>query len=150
MASREVCGWASRACTLELNRQSLMRVNSLTHSRYYMGDHEIPVVQSGIHLGVMRDSSGRPSAQINNNIKKARGAAYSLMGAGLHGKNGLPQDCCIHLYQIHILPILTYGLGIFSLDENEIKPLEQFQKTILKQILSLSDNTTGEMLKMSW
>ncbi len=62
------------------------------------------------------------------------------MGAGMHGKNGLPQDTCIHLYKIHLLPILTYGLGIFSLSENDLRPLEFFQKTMLKQIISLADN----------
>ena len=62
------------------------------------------------------------------------------MGAGLHGKNGLPQDTCIHLFRIHVLPVLTYGFGIFSLDENDMKPIQLFQRTMLKQILSLGDN----------
>ncbi len=65
----------------------------------------------------------------------------SLMGAGLHRKNGLPQKICMHLYQIYILPILVYGLAIFSLEDKHIRPLEGFQKTILKQILSMADNT---------
>ncbi len=52
----------------------------------------------------------------------------------------LPQDTCIHLYKIYILPVLTYGLGIFSMKEDDIKPINQFQKNLLKQLLSLADN----------
>ncbi len=50
------------------------------------------------------------------------------MGAGVRGKNGLPQDTCIHLYKIHGLPVLTYSMGVFSVTEDDLKPLEQFQK----------------------
>ncbi len=115
---------------------------------FYMGENEIPAVEVGEHLGVTRDSSGGPCAQIRSNIKKARGALYSLMGAGLHGKNGLPQDTCVHLYKIHVSPILTYGLGIFSVDDNDIKPMEQFQKTTLKQLLSLADNVADPTIHL--
>ncbi len=128
---------------LQARKSAVLTVNS-PHPHhpdvFYMGENEIPAVVRGEHLGVTRDGTGGPSAQIMSNIKKARGALYSLMGAGLHGKNGLPQDTCIHPYKIYVSPILTYGLGIFSTDENDIKPLEQFQKTTLKQLLSLADN----------
>ncbi len=107
---------------------------------FYMGDSLIPVVQSGEHLGITRDSTGGPGIQLQVNMKKARSAAYSLMGAGMHGKNGLPQSTCIHLYRIHVLPVLTYGLGIFNLEEKDLKPIEHFQRTMLKQIMSLADN----------
>ncbi len=52
----------------------------------------------------------------------------------------------MHLYQIYILPILTYGLCIFSLEEKHTNPLEKFQKGILKQILSLADNTADPVV----
>ncbi len=108
---------------------------------FYMGDNPIPNVNEGTHLGVVRNKKGGPEAQVEHNISTARKAAYSLMGAGLHGKNGLPQHTCMHLYQIYIIPVLTYGLSIFSLEEKHTKPLEQFQKSMIKQILSLADNT---------
>ncbi len=109
---------------------------------FYMGDKPIPNVSTGTHLGVVRDKKGGPEAQVQNNISSARKAAYRLMGAGLHGKNGLPQNTCLHLYRIYIVPIMTYGLAIFSLEEKHLKSLELFQKGMLKQIMSLPDNTS--------
>ena len=113
---------------------------------FYMGDKPIPNVEFGTHLGVVRDKKGGPEAQIDHNISTARKAAYHLMGAGLHGKNGLPHSTCMHLYQIYVLPILTYGLCIFSLEEKHFKPLEKFQKSMLKQLLTLADNTADPAL----
>ena len=108
---------------------------------FYMGEKEIPNVQQGTHLGVVRDKKGGPETQIQHNIDTARKAAYHLMGAGLHGKNGLPQKTCMHLYRIYILPVLIYGLSIFSLEEKHFISLESFQKSMIKQILTLPDNT---------
>ena len=127
----------------QARKSAVLAINSphpLHPDSFLMGESQIPTVEIAEHLGVLRDSTGGPNAQIQNNVKKARGAAYSLMGAGLHGKNGLPQDTCLHLYKIHILPVLTYGLGIFSLKEKSLEPLEHFQKTMIKQIISLADN----------
>ncbi len=113
---------------------------------FYMGDKPIPNVCSGTHIGVVRDRKGGPEAQVDHNVTTARKAAYHLMGAGLHGKNGLPHSTCLHLYQIYVLPILTYGLSIFSIEERHIKPLERFQKSMLKQLLTLADNTADPAL----
>ncbi len=136
---------------IQARKSAVLTINSphpLHHDDFYMGESKIPAVEKGEHLGVTRDTTGGPAAQIKVNIKKARGATYSMMGAGLHGKNGLPQDTCIHLYKIYVLPVLTYGLGIFTLDETGIKPLEQFQKTILKQLLSLADNVADPTIHL--
>ena len=40
----------------------------------------------------------------------------------------------------HVLPVVTNCMGIFSLKEKDLEPLELFQKTMIKQIISLSDN----------
>ncbi len=108
---------------------------------FYMGDNPIPNVDEGTHLGVLRNKKGGPETQVQHNITCARKAAYHLMGAGMHGKNGLPHQTSTHLYQIYILPILVYGLSIFSLEDNHLTTIERFQKSIIKQILSLADNT---------
>ena len=78
-----------------------------------------------------------PEAQVEHNISTARKDAYSLMGAGLHGENCKHACTCT----IYIIPVLTYGLSIFSLEEKHTNHLEQFQKSMIKQILSLADNT---------
>ena len=50
----------------------------------------IEVVEECTHLGIKRDSLSKSghSTTIDDRITSARGCAYSLMGAGLHGENG--------------------------------------------------------------
>ena len=63
------------------------------------------------------------------------------MGAGFHGKTGLNPPTLIHLWKVYVLPILTYGLELFDLNEKTLVQLESFQGQILKQLLGLSKNT---------
>ena len=63
------------------------------------------------------------------------------MSAGFHGENGLDPITCVNLYRTFILPILTYGLEVLLPNQSSIKKLEQFQKQLLKRILSVPQNT---------
>ena len=71
----------------------------------------LPVVSQTMHMGIMRSANTQESA-VQENIKKARRTIYSLMGAGLHGENGLDPDTSIHLLQTYVIPILVYGLEV--------------------------------------
>ena len=72
---------------------------------------DLPVVSQTMHMGIMRSANTQESA-VQENIKKARRTIYSLMGAGLHGENGLDPDTSIHLIQTYVIPILVYGLEV--------------------------------------
>ncbi len=113
---------------------------------FYLDGQLIEKRQTVEHLGVTRDKSGGPSLQIQINIEKSRKAAFRLFGAGFHGKNGLPQSVCIRLLTRDIIPVLTYGLHIFQLDREAIKPIEAALRKLIKQILSISDNTGDPIL----
>ena len=107
-----------------------------------IGGKTIPTVTAVTHIGVRRNSSADGSSStVENNISKARGAIYSIMGAGFHGKTGLNPPTLIHLWKVYVLPILTYGLELFDLKEKTLVQLESFQGQILKQLLGLSKNT---------
>ena len=69
--------------------------------------------------------------------KKARKSAYSLLGGGFHGHNGLDVETIVHLYKIYISPVLLYGLELILPTTSSLLLLENFQKKVLKQILSL-------------
>ena len=69
----------------------------------------LPNVSQTMHMGIMRSANTQESA-VQENIKKSRMTIYSLMGAGLHGENGLDPDTSIHLLQTYVIPILVYGL----------------------------------------
>ena len=81
------------------------------------------------------------STQIQENVEKSRRTLYSLLGAGLHRKNGLNPTACLHLLQVYVIPVLTYGLEILLPSRTELQTLEIFYRKILKQILSIPTNT---------
>ena len=69
--------------------------------------------------------------------------AYSLMGAGSHGGNGLRAAQNGHVWSIFIIPRLFYGLDVQLLKKKDFDNLEKFQKQCLKQIQGLPDNTSN-------
>ncbi|KAH3803093.1 hypothetical protein DPMN_156793 [Dreissena polymorpha] len=56
-----------------------------------------------------------PSMNVDGNISKARRALYSLLGAGLHGHNGLDHKSMLDLYKSFVLSVLTYALEVTRL-----------------------------------
>ena len=111
------------------------------NSPFTLGEDQVPVVSKATHIGLIRDTdnTGKKST-LKNNVTKARKALYSLMGAGLHGTNGLRPALVIHLFTIYIIPILTYGLEIFLPSDNELKETTVFYEKTIKHLLSLPNN----------
>ena len=66
---------------------------------------------------------------------------YSILSTGLHGENGLDVETSLHLLKIYVLPVLLYGLEIILPPNKYLNQLEMFHKKILKQILSVPQNT---------
>jgi adenine-specific DNA methylase len=59
-----------------------------------MKSDDIPNVTEATHIGLQQTCNFKKSGEINvdNNIKKARRATYSLMSSGFHGHNGLDPE----------------------------------------------------------
>jgi hypothetical protein len=108
-----------------------------------INQNNMPVVEKSAHLGILRSKSKEKTeaTHIEQHITKARRTAYSLLSAGFHGVNGLDPMTSLSLYKTYIQPVLTYGLEIVQPKQSNLVKLELFQKTILKQILSLPINT---------
>ena len=100
----------------------------------------LPVVSQTMHMGIMRPANTQESAG-QENIKKARRTIYSLMGAVLHGENGLDPDTSIHLLQTYVIPILIYGLEVVLPTGVHLDKLDKVHKKFMKQILSLPQGT---------
>jgi hypothetical protein len=81
-----------------------------------------------VHLGIThhRNYKKTTSTQIQENMEKSRHTLYSLLGAGLHGKNGLNPTACLHLLQVYVILILTYGIEILLPSRTELQTLEIF------------------------
>jgi hypothetical protein len=56
-----------------------------------MKDTILSNVETATHLGIKRSKTDKKNIMntVDENIKKARRTAYSLMSAGFHGNNGL-------------------------------------------------------------
>jgi hypothetical protein len=99
----------------------------------------LPVVNSFTHLGIDRyiDKSSQVSPFIHDRICQGRRTLYALMGAGLHGLNGLPPIICYTIYTIYVLPRYTSGLEAIYLNKKELEILESFHRKTLRQFQNL-------------
>jgi len=115
------------------------------HNSFHINDREIPSVKSATHLGIIRTDSvsNNQSANIDENMKKARRAAYSLYGSGLRGHEGLNIRTLVHLYRTYITPVLLYGMELILPYSSYMEKLETFQKKLLKELLQLPNNTAN-------
>ncbi len=80
-----------------------------THVHYHLGDKPVNTTQSFSHLG-QEWTVGRKTPNINLRIKLARNTSYALLGAGLHGINGLNPKASNKIITGYIIPKLLYGL----------------------------------------
>lgn len=105
---------------------------------FSMNDKKLENVNSYKHLGLIRDSSKTVNNTnlIEERIRSARNTAYALMGAGLHGLNGVRMEVSISLWRIYIKPRLLYGLESINLSKLDILKLEHYQKNFLTRACS--------------
>jgi hypothetical protein len=75
---------------------------------------------------------------VDENIKKARRTAYSLMSAGFHGNNGLDPSTSIHILKTYVIPTITYGLEVLIPDKKNITRLDCFFKKLETNIVTTS------------
>ncbi|CAC5360674.1 unnamed protein product [Mytilus coruscus] len=94
----------------------------------------MPIVPNASHIGIQKSDKDSADTTVNENIKKARRAMYSLMGTGL------PSKTSISLIRIYILPILTYGLELLLPKGKILYNISIQYKKWIKQILSLNSN----------
>ena len=128
--------------------EKLAKSNKQTHT-FRLNEEEMPNVEQSSHLGIIRSTSRLKTENetIDQNITKARRASYSLMSADLNGDNGLDPVTSISILKTYILPILTYSLEVLQLEVLiYINWNMQFQKSVLKRILSLPKNAPDPVL----
>ncbi|VDI51416.1 Hypothetical predicted protein [Mytilus galloprovincialis] len=100
---------------------------------------------SSTHLGIERDNTSNTGTKlvVKKRIITARRTVYALMGAGLHGLNGVNPKAAIHLIQTYVLPRLLYGLDVITLTTEDMKNLSTYFRKLLRQIQHLPDRTAN-------
>jgi hypothetical protein len=106
-------------------------------------DSPVMVTPTTIHLGITREAekSTTISKFVTEKLKIGRQTLYALMGAGLHGLNGLSPTTSHKLYVTYVLPRLLYGIETIHLNETEKSALEDFHRNTIRQIQHLPVRT---------
>jgi hypothetical protein len=92
-------------------KSRLMSINSKKHSineTVMLHDAPLEQVDSYTHIGIQRDSN--KSTLVSERIKLARRTLYALMGAGLHGYNGVNPEVGIKLWNIICYSAIRQGI----------------------------------------
>lgn len=84
------------------------------------------------HLGIQRSSDGRNRSTIEARTTLARRTAYGLMGAGLHGFNGVSPSVCLKILNTYVIPRLTFGVESLILTTDDLKLLENTYRKYLR------------------
>jgi hypothetical protein len=74
-------------------------------------------------------------------ITRARRRVYALMGAGMHGLNGLNPSVSQKLWCIYIACQLYYGLEATGATEKQLQKMEEYQLQVMRQIQHLPTKT---------
>ena len=112
----------------------------------FLNGSEIDYSQEETHLGIKRTDDGKPKATIEAKITTSRRAAYALMGAGLHGLNGISPEISTAMVNTYIKPILMSGLDALCLGEKDYELLESHHLKLLRSIQHLPTSTAKPAL----
>ena len=93
------------------------------------------------HLGLVRTADGRNALAVANRIAAGRKTAYQLMGAGLHGVNGMSPAITKSLIQVYVLPAMTYGIESLRLTSKELDEMEKYYRSLLRMLQALPTST---------
>ena len=122
------------------SKSATLSYNTQLQPSFYMNDSAIPYPEEYTHLGVVRNQSNL--LNVDERIQIARRTAYALMGAGLHGKDGLSPHISYHVWATYVIPRMLYGLEVATCRESDINKLEAFQRKTLRQLQFLPEKPT--------
>ena len=119
--------------------------NFLTSEQpWSINETPVPVGHCFTHLGIEFDLTsynGTATATTEARIKTSRATTYSLMGAGLHGENGLSISASLHIFAIYVVPKMLYGLEAIHINNPNMKRLETAHRALLRDIQGLPKRT---------
>jgi hypothetical protein len=135
----------SKRYLISEQKSLILTFNCTKEHKWYLNNKEMSATNKATHLGIERISTGNSRKElVETRITTARRTVFALMGAGLHGLNGVNPKVAIHLIQIYVMPRLLYGLEITTSRQNEIQKLEIYFKKLLKQVQNLPERTANE------
>ena len=108
------------------------RRNENCFDEFYLHDKPVEHVSSYTHVGIVRNSV--ENTIVSERIKLARCTCYALMGAVMHGYNGVNSKIVLKIWNTYVRPRLTFVLDCVSLGRKEMDELNFFHKSQLKAL----------------
>lgn len=127
----------SHRYTINPTKSATIVHNTTIKPNHIIAGEEIPVPIEAVHLGVRRNQRNVPNMAAL--MKMGRSVTYALMGAGLHGKDGLPPHIAYHLIIIYVLPRMMHGTEVMRFSNKDLAVLEKFHRKQLRQIQFLPE-----------
>jgi hypothetical protein len=131
----------------QINEQKsvILVFNDNDSNTWYLTGKPMSLVSNSTHLGIKRDKQSDTGTKmvVKKRMVTARRTVYSLIGAGLHGLNGVNSYIAIHMIQIYVIPRLLYGLDVIKFMNEDIKNVSLYQRKLLKQIQNLPERTSN-------
>ena len=111
---------------------------------FLLGDSSIRPTVTAEHLGLTRSTWRTQSTTISRHkVSLGRRTAYSLMGTGLHGTNGVDAKTSYRIYRTYVLPRVLYGLEVIYLKKGDLDALETMHRELLRMFQSLPPRTAN-------
>jgi hypothetical protein len=116
---------------------------------WLINNNQVTVSDTFTHLGIQRSSRNLTNAihpTVVSRLSTARLTIHALMGVGLQMSHTLPPAVSLQIYNIYVLPRLTYGLLAINLRTVDIKSLEIQHRRFLYVMLHLPSQTSTASL----
>ena len=126
--------------TIHPTKTVILNYNDQLQSSATLYGTKVAVEDQTVHLGAHRHIKCTPNT--DEKINLGRRTAYSLMGAGFHGKSGLKQSIKANMWMKYVIPRVIYGLEVLNLRKKDIAQLEAFQRRCMKQLQALPTKTS--------
>jgi hypothetical protein len=127
----------TKSLVLPFNLQTPEQLQFLEdHQPWQLNGKNLPLSRDMTHVGIQRDLTSS-TLSIETRISNGRKTIYALLGAGMHGTNGLPVSASMHMYYIYVLPRVQYGLEAITPSILNLKALEMFQRSTLRSLMGL-------------
>ena len=97
-------------------------------------DEEVPISDSPKHLGLNLNPKAVTSEAA---ISKSRKTIYALMGAEVHGKNGINPTVSRRIWERYNVPRSSHGLDIQIFNKVEIEKLQNHENQFMQQFQTL-------------
>ena len=123
------------------DKTKVVPIKCRSNPQITLNDATLGCSPSEVHLGIARNKCNNNMNTVLDRIKSARRAAYSLMGAGMHGLNGTGPEVALIQYSTYVLPTLLYGLEALNINEAETNILAAFHRKNIRCLLHLPKST---------